>query len=98
MVRPSLRLAAQRVLFAEICPAEARAEMGGAIGWLRSNGGARMNAITQPSAFEKAQDRVTDLLRALDLMRLGDAIKIAREINGILETEQHFREAKKVGG
>jgi len=57
-----------------------------------------MNAATQtlqPNAYERAYDKLTDALGAIDRGHYRDAKEFTREAHKILETEDQFREARK---
>lgn len=51
--------------------------------------------ITKPGAFERAHDKFTDVLQAIDRGFLNDAISHAREGLDILRVEEQFRDAKR---
>jgi hypothetical protein len=52
----------------------------------------------QPNAYERAHDKTTDALAAIDRCHIKDAVSFLRDAVKILETELAFRDARKGGG
>lgn len=49
----------------------------------------------QPTAFDRAHDKLMDALHALDRMHLRDALAFVHDAHKLLETEQGFRDARR---
>lgn len=49
----------------------------------------------QPTAFDRAHDKLVDALGAIDRLRLTEALALVQDVRRLLEIEQGFRDARR---